>query len=155
MSGHHHFENGGPERWLSRAVMLETTTAYLSQTQDAPDPLDQTHVWEKKQWKLKHLAHQFRRTPQTAVTEILAQMPVITKTMTEMFENYVTNAPCPGDSPRNYQRSPFVQLTYASEFDRALEYQPLVVRELAQKGYEYDLNSVANIDARFGETGNQ
>eukprot|EP00971_Amphidinium_carterae_P301151 5983323-Amphidinium_carterae.1 len=52
----------------------------------------------------------------------------------------ITDAHCLRDFPTNYQKSPFVQLTYASEFDRALEYQPLVARELAQQGYIYDLN---------------
>eukprot|EP00971_Amphidinium_carterae_P076056 1502469-Amphidinium_carterae.3 len=35
---------------------------------------------------------------------------------------------------------PFVELTYACENDQPLEYQPLVVKDLAQKGYEYDVN---------------
>eukprot|EP00971_Amphidinium_carterae_P317126 6304181-Amphidinium_carterae.4 len=52
----------------------------------------------------------------------------------------VTDSNCLMNFPTDYQKSPFVLLTYASEFDRALEYQPLVVREIAHKASLYDLN---------------
>eukprot|EP00971_Amphidinium_carterae_P322298 6405760-Amphidinium_carterae.1 len=42
------------------------------------------------------------------------------------------------DIPADYEKSPFVQLTYANDGDRALEYQHLVVKELARKAFDWD-----------------
>eukprot|EP00971_Amphidinium_carterae_P009668 190798-Amphidinium_carterae.1 len=42
------------------------------------------------------------------------------------------------DVPADYEKSPFVQLTYANEGDRALEYQNLVVKDLAKKAFDWD-----------------
>eukprot|EP00971_Amphidinium_carterae_P307261 6106172-Amphidinium_carterae.1 len=65
-------------------------------------------------------------------------MPFNAKTAKELFVRHITDASCLKDFPSNHQR--IVELTYACENDQALEYQPLVVKDLAQKGYEYDVN---------------
>eukprot|EP00971_Amphidinium_carterae_P069089 1367523-Amphidinium_carterae.1 len=46
------------------------------------------------------------------------------------------------DLPEDYEKSPFVQLTYANDGDRALEYQHLVVKELAKKAFDWDHRQV-------------
>eukprot|EP00971_Amphidinium_carterae_P182091 3613786-Amphidinium_carterae.2 len=141
--GKRYLEKGGKQRRLSRAMMLETTTAYLSQDPDAPDEDGQAERARivHRRWKFKHLIHQYRTVLPTAVTEVFAHMPILV-TSTEVFGEEITNAHALGNFPRNCQKSPFVQLTYASDVDRALEYQPMVVRELARKAIIYDINKV-------------
>eukprot|EP00971_Amphidinium_carterae_P037805 743335-Amphidinium_carterae.1 len=68
-------------------------------------------------------------------------MPVSAKEVSDLCVDYIASAACLRDFPRNYQRMPFVELTYACGNDQALEYQPLVAKDLARKGYEYDINS--------------
>eukprot|EP00971_Amphidinium_carterae_P100077 1978859-Amphidinium_carterae.1 len=88
----HYLRPGGPERRLSRAVILETTPAYLSQDPDAPDDEEQRNRKLQRRWKYRHLVHQYRRVPQTAVTELLAQLPAVEKNGTEVFGSEITDA---------------------------------------------------------------
>eukprot|EP00971_Amphidinium_carterae_P223942 4443714-Amphidinium_carterae.1 len=131
-------------RRMSRALLLETTPAYLSHTIEAPeqDPEDRSVF---RRWKFRHLVHQYRRVPQTTITALLARLPTRSNAIkaTELFsETWTRNLSFLKDLAPNYEKNPFVQLTYASEMDRALEHQPLVVRELASKAFMWDNRQV-------------
>eukprot|EP00971_Amphidinium_carterae_P262060 5197939-Amphidinium_carterae.2 len=81
-----------------------------------------TPVCSRSEQPPETVAHQFWKTPQTAVIEILANMPGSAKDVSDLN---ITMADCLRDFPRNYQRMP-----YACDKDQALEYQPLVVKDL-------------------------
>eukprot|EP00971_Amphidinium_carterae_P208447 4135756-Amphidinium_carterae.3 len=122
-----HLQPGDPGRRLSRAVILETTPAYLNL---APEGLvDQEKMNKRGQRRSKygHLVHQYRRVAKTEITQLFALLPAANAT--DVFAPEVTNAPHFRDLPRDYKRSAFVELSYAAEADRALEYQPLVNQE--------------------------
>eukprot|EP00971_Amphidinium_carterae_P289377 5745478-Amphidinium_carterae.1 len=126
------------QRRMSRALLLETTPAYLSHEVEAPEREDRN---VRRRFKFRHIAHQYRQVQQDEMTARLNQLPASPSEVrtTQLFHpgwtrdlHYLRNIPA------DYERSPFVQLTYANEGDRALEYQHLVVKELARKAFNWD-----------------
>eukprot|EP00971_Amphidinium_carterae_P148917 2952428-Amphidinium_carterae.1 len=129
---------GTPFQRMSRALLLETTAAYLSHN----IPGDRSVF---RRWKFRHVVHQYRRVQQTAITTLLARLPTLSQsiTATELFsDEWTRGLSFLKNIPLSYEKTPFVQLTYASDVDRALEYQPLVVRELARKAFIWDNRQV-------------
>eukprot|EP00971_Amphidinium_carterae_P344668 6485196-Amphidinium_carterae.2 len=131
---------GTGQRRMSRALLVETTPVYLSHQVEAPDATagDRSVI---RRWKFRHIAHQYRRVQQTEMTARLTQLPATPSAvrMIQLFHPaWTRELTFLRDIPPDFEKSPFVQLTYASENDRALEYQHLVVKELARKAFDWD-----------------
>eukprot|EP00971_Amphidinium_carterae_P273195 5422089-Amphidinium_carterae.1 len=75
MDGQAWQQPGTCERRLSRALMLETTLAYLDQKVDKPTDLGKMEKQVKRRWEFTHLAHQYHATYRTAVTDVYWSLP--------------------------------------------------------------------------------
>eukprot|EP00971_Amphidinium_carterae_P332990 6467446-Amphidinium_carterae.2 len=131
---------GTAQRRMSRALLVETTPAYLSHQIEAPD----ANAGDRsifRRWKFSHIAHQYRRVQQTEITARPSQLPARPSEIRQLqlfHPAWTRGLTFLRDIPPDYEKSTFVQLTYASENDRALEYQHLVVKELARKAFNWD-----------------
>eukprot|EP00971_Amphidinium_carterae_P034531 679754-Amphidinium_carterae.1 len=132
------------QRRMSRALLLETTPAYLSHHVDAPERnANERNV--RRRYRFRHIAHQYRQVQQNDMTARLNQLPASPSEvrMIRLFHPaWTRDLYFLRDIPADYERSPFVQLSYANDGDRALEYQHLVVKELARKAFDWDHRQV-------------
>eukprot|EP00971_Amphidinium_carterae_P274290 5443276-Amphidinium_carterae.7 len=125
--------------------LLGSTRAYVEQTRNhhRTANLDKTASAVQRRWRFKHLAHQYQTTYRSSVTEIYLALPTPDQHL-DLFGRWgdggIVDLECLQNSPENYERSPFVTLTYANEFDQALEFQPLVVKGIARKAAMYDMH---------------
>eukprot|EP00971_Amphidinium_carterae_P214325 4253611-Amphidinium_carterae.1 len=99
----------------------------------------------KRRWKFTHLAHQYHATYRTAATDVYWELPSPDNNI-DLFAKYeaggIIDCDCLKNFPSPCPRSAFVTLTNASEFDQALEYQPLVVKEIARRAAMFDSHMV-------------
>eukprot|EP00971_Amphidinium_carterae_P168774 3343895-Amphidinium_carterae.1 len=133
-------EAGTALRRMSRALLIESTPAYMSYQVEAPDR-DTKERSTIRRFKFRHIAHQYRRVQQNEMTARLTQLPAAPSEvrLIRLFHSgWTRTLHFLRDLPADYERSPFVRLTYANDGDRALEYQHLVVRELARKAFDWD-----------------
>eukprot|EP00971_Amphidinium_carterae_P231064 4585501-Amphidinium_carterae.1 len=100
----------------------------------------------KRRWKFTHLAHQYHVTYRTEVTDAYHTLPS-PNNMPDLFGSHhmggITDFPRLWRLPNPCPRSAFVTLSNACEDDQALEYQALVVRELARRAAMFDTHMVA------------
>eukprot|EP00971_Amphidinium_carterae_P340578 6479008-Amphidinium_carterae.1 len=137
---------GGADRRISRALILETTKVYMDQKSEKPTDVNRMDKQMKRRWKFTHLAHQYHATYHTEVTEVYQTLPP-PDTKPDLFSSYhnggITDYPRLLRLPNPCPRSAFVTLSNACEHDQALEYQALVVRELARRAAMFDTHMVA------------
>eukprot|EP00971_Amphidinium_carterae_P006277 123648-Amphidinium_carterae.1 len=131
-------------RRMSRALLLESTPAYLSHKVDAPERnADERNT--RRRYKFRHIAHQYRLVQQNEMTARLTQLPSAPSDvrLIRLFHPaWTKDLHFLRDLPADYEKSPFVQLTYANDGDRALDYQHLVIKDLARKAFDWDHRQV-------------
>eukprot|EP00971_Amphidinium_carterae_P148650 2947306-Amphidinium_carterae.1 len=103
---------GTAQRRMSRALLLETTPAYLVHQVDAPErDADERSI--RRRWKFRHIAHQYGRVQQNEMTSRLTQLPAAPSEvrMIQLFHSaWTRDLHFLRDIPADYERSPFVQL---------------------------------------------
>eukprot|EP00971_Amphidinium_carterae_P334700 6470133-Amphidinium_carterae.1 len=99
----------------------------------------------KRRWRVTHLAHQYHATYRTEVTDIYYDLPSPDNAV-DLFASYqhggITDYACLENFPTPCPRSPCVTLLNASDEDQALEYQALVVNEIARRAAMFDAHMV-------------
>eukprot|EP00971_Amphidinium_carterae_P140223 2778291-Amphidinium_carterae.2 len=146
VEGREHQPPGGNARRLSRALILETTKVYMDQKFETPKDLSTMDKQMKRRWRYTHLAHQYHATHRTAVTDVYYELPP-PDNQPDLFGWYrdggIVDYPCLWRLPTPCPRSAFVTLSNACEYDQALEYQALVVKEIARRAAMFDTHMVA------------
>eukprot|EP00971_Amphidinium_carterae_P032625 642813-Amphidinium_carterae.1 len=144
--GRVHQEPGNSDRRMSRALIMETTKVYMDQKHDKPTDINAMDKQMRRRWKYTHLAHQYHATYRSEVTDAYRTLPSPDNDL-DLFGSFhnggITDYPCLYRLPNPCPRSAFIALSYACEKDQALEYQALVVRELARKAAMFDTHMVA------------
>eukprot|EP00971_Amphidinium_carterae_P158225 3136447-Amphidinium_carterae.1 len=104
---------------MSRAMLIETTPAYLAHQVEAPDR-DARERGTLRRFRFRHIAHQYRRVQQNEMTARLTQLPSApseVRTIRLFHPAWTRTLHFLRDLPADYEKSPFVQLTYANDGD--------------------------------------
>eukprot|EP00971_Amphidinium_carterae_P349737 6491192-Amphidinium_carterae.1 len=143
--GQAHQPPGNDDRRMSRALILETTKVYVDQKFEKPKDLNMMDKQMTRRWRYTHLAHQYHATYRTAVTDAYHGLPSPDNQL-DLFGSYhnggIVDYPCLWNLPTPCPRSAFVTLSNACEHDQALEYQALVVKEIARRAAMFDTHMV-------------